>query len=83
MNNEENLSQVEIATQQRKLYESDFEKERAQREKLLAKYDTLQAEKDTLIARLQQYEVVGGCGPSAVRPLSFDAVSECSFTMLQ
>ena len=54
MNNEENLSQVEIATQQRKLYESDFEKERAQREKLLAKYDTLQAEKDTLIARLQQ-----------------------------
>eukprot|EP00731_Ephydatia_muelleri_P019918 Em0012g743a len=51
---EENMSQVEIAAQQRKLYESDFEKERAQREKLLAKYDMLQAEKDTLITRLQQ-----------------------------
>ncbi|KAL5489271.1 hypothetical protein EMCRGX_G018342 [Ephydatia muelleri] len=70
---EENMSQVEIATQQRKLYESDFEKERAQREKLLAKYDTLQAEKETLIARLQQYEVVAGCGPSTVRSLSIDA----------
>ena len=51
---EENMSQVEIAAQQRKLYESDFEKERAQREKLLAKYNTLQAEKETLVARLQQ-----------------------------
>ena len=34
---EDNMSQVEIAAQQTKLYESDFEKERAQREKLLAK----------------------------------------------
>ena len=51
---EDNMSRVEIAAQQRKLYESDFEKERAQREKLLAKYDMLQAEKDTLVARLQQ-----------------------------
>ena len=30
-----------------------------------------------------QYEVVAGCGPSAVRSLSLDVVSECSFTMLQ
>ncbi|KAL5489274.1 hypothetical protein EMCRGX_G018346 [Ephydatia muelleri] len=61
-----------IMAVQLKVYESDFEKERAQREKLFAGNNTLQTEKDTLVARLQQYEVVAGCGPSAVRSLSLD-----------
>ena len=43
-----------IMAVQLKVYESDFEKERAQREKLFAGNNTLQTEKDTLVARLQQ-----------------------------
>ena len=55
---EDHTSQVEIAAQQLMVYKSDFEKERAQREKLLAENDTLknslQQEKDSIVARLQQ-----------------------------
>ena len=56
---EDHTSQVEIAAQQLTVYKSDFEKERAQREKLLAENDTLknslQQEKDySIVASLQQ-----------------------------
>eukprot|EP00731_Ephydatia_muelleri_P019914 Em0012g739a len=54
---EEHKSQLEIMAEQLKVYESDFEKERAQREKLLAEYDTLktknillQQESSTVVA---------------------------------
>eukprot|EP00731_Ephydatia_muelleri_P019916 Em0012g741a len=40
---EEHKSQLEIMAEQLKVYESDFEKERAQREKLFAENDTLKA----------------------------------------
>ncbi|KAL5489264.1 hypothetical protein EMCRGX_G018335 [Ephydatia muelleri] len=40
---EEHKSQLKIMAERLKEYESDFEKERAQREKLLAEYDTLKA----------------------------------------
>ncbi|KAL5489269.1 hypothetical protein EMCRGX_G018340 [Ephydatia muelleri] len=64
---EEHKSQVEIMAEQLKVYESDFEKERAQREKLFAENDTLkvknillQQESSTVVAfqQVSSFELV-------------------------
>ena len=65
---QDHTSQIELLNAQLKLYESDFQKERDERERLVRKYDVMVKENANLKARLEVSVALILCSMFSERP---------------